>query len=277
MNEIVKKVLKNYLDDDDKINIPSKAKRVLFDIGASFAAPHTQIWTSGNDDVFVFTFDPNPICIESLKLGKWEKNPYGSSWKHELQLDADIIDDRVYLIEAALSSGEPRYSDFYCTSDLGTSSFYKPEKSSSITVDKKISTPTFSLEEIFKIFPWDRFPFIEHIKIDAQSADYDVILGMGEYINKVLYITVETNTINNKTGDSHYQFVDPNDDSNWCISECCRATRLRLYIESKGFKCKQWNDDGIFFNENLREYWYDKEDGFEYFNVDQYYQLYRGY
>ncbi len=262
MNKIVKETLSDYLNADGKINIPSKAKRILFDIGASINAPHSQIWTRGNDDVFVFIFEPNPMCIKSLKLGRWEENPYGPSWIHELQLDNTIIGDRVYLIESALSSGEPRYSDFYCTSDGGTSSLYKPQKSSSIIVNEKISTPTFSLEELFKIFPWDRFPFIEHIKIDTQSADYDVILGMGEYINKVLYITVETNTIDSVSKKPYYNNPDEDPD------------RLKSYIENSGFKCIQWKDDGIFFNENLREYWDDKEDGFEYLNVDKYYELY---
>ena len=190
MNEIVKKTLSEYLNEDGKLNIPPTVERVLFDVGASFCAPHSEVWTRGNDDVFVFTFEPNPICIESIKSGEWKENPYGSFWKHEYQLDTEILGNRVYLIEAALFSGQPKYSDFYCTTnDPGTSSLYEPSLDSPIDVDKKIKVPTFALEELFKLFPWDRFPFIEHVKIDAQSADYDVLLGMGEYIKRILYIT----------------------------------------------------------------------------------------
>ena len=251
MNEIVKKTLSEYLNEDGKLNIPPTVERVLFDVGASFCAPHSEVWTRGNDDVFVFTFEPNPICIESIKSGEWKENPYGSFWKHEYQLDTEILGNRVYLIEAALFSGQPKYSDFYCTTnDPGTSSLYEPSLDSPINVDKKIKVPTFSLEEIFKLFPWDRFPFIEHVKIDAQSADYDILLGMGEYIKKILYISVETNTA------GHYNNPDEN------------PYQLKEYIESNGFECKSWGGNGTFYNSNLREYWDDKENGFEYFFLD---------
>jgi len=50
MNEIVKETLSDYLNEDGKLNIPSKAKRILFDIGASINAPHSEVWTRGNDD-----------------------------------------------------------------------------------------------------------------------------------------------------------------------------------------------------------------------------------
>ena len=154
MNEIVKKTLSEYLNEDGKLNIPPTVERVLFDVGASFCAPHSEVWTRGNDDVFVFTFEPNPICIESIKSGEWKENPYGSFWKHEYQLDTEILGNRVYLIEAALFSGQPKYSDFYCTTnDPGTSSLYEPSLDSPINVDKKIKVPTFSLEEIFKSIP----------------------------------------------------------------------------------------------------------------------------
>ena len=254
MNEIVKETLSDYLNGDGKLDIPSKAQRILFDIGASFCAPHSEVWTRGNDDVFVFAFEPNPICIESIKSGEWKQNPYGSSWRHQYQLDTKMLGNQVYLIESALFSGQPKYSDFYCTTDdPGTSSLYEPSLDSPINVDQKIEVPTFSLEELFKLFPWDRFPFIEHVKIDAQSADYDVLLGMGEYIKKILYITVEAHTIDSINKKPQYNNPDEDPD------------RLKSYIERNGFECKSWDANGTFYNKNLREYWDDKDSGFEYF------------
>ena len=259
MNEIVKETLLDYLNEDGKLNIPSKAERILFDVGTSYAAPHSEVWTRGNDDVFVFAFEPHPICIESVKSGEWKQNPYGPHWRHQYQLDTKMLGNQVYLIESALFSGQPRYSDFYCTNespssnDPGCSSLYEPSPDSPISVDKIIKVPTFALEELFKLFPWDRFPFIEHVKIDAQSADYDVLLGMGEYIKRILYITVEAHTI-----DSHNkkpQYNNPDEDPD----------KLKSYIENNGFECKSWGANGTFYNKNLREYWDDKENGFEYF------------
>jgi FkbM family methyltransferase len=254
MNKIVKETLSDYLNDDGKLDIPSKAERILFDIGTSFAAPHSEVWTRGNDDVFVFAFEPNPICIESVKSGNWKQNPYGPSWKHQYQLDTKMLGNQVYLIEGALFSGKPKYSDFYCsTDDPGTSSLYQPSLVSPIKVEQKIEVPTFSLKEIFDLFPWDRFPFIEHVKVDAQSADYDVLLGMGDYIKKILYISVEAHTIDSRNKKPQYDNPTENPE------------RLKSYIESNGFECKSWGSNGTFYNKNLREYWDDKENGFEYF------------
>lgn len=264
MNTIVKKVLSDYLDESGKLKIPSKSERVLIDIGTSFNAPNTEIWTRGNDEVFVLAFEPNPVSVKSLKMGNWIENPYGPNWRHELQLNPDVIGDQVFIVESALSSGEPKYSDFYCTAeDPGTSSLYEPSDSSPIRVDKKITIPTFSLEEIFKVFPWDRFPFIEHVKIDAQSSDYDIILGMGEYIKKILYITVETNTMDSNSEKPHYKNLNEDPD------------KLKSYVEEFGFECKSWGDNGFFYNKNLREYWEDMENGYEFFNVDVYYDRFK--
>ena len=251
MNEIVKKTLSEYLNKDGKLNIPPTVERVLFDIGTSYNAPHSEVWTRGNDDVFVFAFEPNPTCINAVKSGKWEGKSYAPSDQPDYRLDINLLGKQVYLIETALSSCEPRYSDFYCTTDdPGCSSLYKPSINSPIKVGEKIKVPTFSLKELFELFPWDRFPFIEHVKIDAQSADYDILLGMGEYIKKILYISVETNTA------GHYNNPDEN------------PYRLKEYIESNGFECKSWGGNGTFYNSNLREYWDDKENGFEYFFLD---------
>lgn len=261
MNKIVEQVLGKYLDDGI-IKIDSRFSRVFIDIGTSFNAPNTEVWTRGNEEVFVIAVEPNPKNVESLKYGNWLQCPYGSGWKHELQLNPNMIDNQVYLLEAALSSGEPRYSDFYCTdssNDPGCSSLYKPMDNFSVALEEKISVPTFSLMEIMKIFPWDKFPFIEHLKIDAQSSDYDIILGMGEYLKRVLYLTVETHTIDSVTKQPQYHNSNENPD------------KLKSYIEDNGFVCKKWGDNAYFYNKNLREYWEDNDDGFEFFNCEIYY------
>ena len=86
------------------------------------------------------------------------------------------------------------------------------------------------------MFPWDRFEYIEHLKIDAQSADFDIIKGAEEYLKeKVLYLSVETNT-----GDQYQNTETPLD--------------MKKYIEDQGFHCFNWKSNGNFYNvkfENL--------------------------
>jgi hypothetical protein len=54
-----------------------------------------------------------------------------------------------------------------------------------------IKVPVYSLKHFFDIFPWDKYEYIEFIKIDTQGSDLDVVKGAGEYIKKVVYITIE--------------------------------------------------------------------------------------
>jgi hypothetical protein len=42
------------------------------------------------------------------------------------------------------------------------------------------------------LIPWEKFEYIEYIKIDAQGADLDIIKSAGEYLrDRVVYITAE--------------------------------------------------------------------------------------
>jgi hypothetical protein len=76
--------------------------------------------------------------------------------------------------------------------DCGTSSLHKPNECILGSVKKITTVPVFSLKHFFDIFDWDRFPYIEYIKIDAQGSDYNILLSAGEYLKeRVVYITAE--------------------------------------------------------------------------------------
>lgn len=240
MNNVVSSVLNHLLDEKQKIKIPTEYTRVLFDIGTSYNAPHSEVWTRETDDVCVFAFEPNPFNIECIKSGKW----IGSSWQNPLQLDIQNLNKKVFLIEAALSSGTPRYIDFYCAEeDPGTSSVYEPTY---FSVKEKVKVPVITLKDFFDLFPWDKVPFIEHIKIDAQSSDFDIIKGMGDYITKILYLSVECNTVDDN---NLQQYKNSNEN----------PFEMKEYIESYGFECKRWNKNGVFYNKNMRDLWSEYE------------------
>ncbi len=235
MNKIVKDVLDPVLVDG-KINIPKELDRVLIDIGTSYNAPHCQVWTQETEDVCVFGFEPNPSNIQCIKAGKWIK----SNWQNPLQLNPEQLGKKVFLIETALSDCDPSHLNFYCAEeDPGTSSLYKPTY---IKVEENTVVPVIRLKDFFDVFPWEQIPFIEHIKIDAQSSDFNIVKGMGNYLEKVLYLTVECHTIDNN-GINQYENPDENPDE------------MKKYIESFGFECKRWNLNGVFYNKNMKELW----------------------
>ena len=49
-----------------------------------------------------------------------------------------------------------------------------------------------NLKMLFDIFPWDKFQYIDYIKVDTQGADLNVLKSAGNYLkDKVVYVTVE--------------------------------------------------------------------------------------
>lgn len=44
----------------------------------------------------------------------------------------------------------------------------------------------------FDNFPWDRFSYIDYIKIDAQGSDLNILKSAGNYLSeRVVYVTAE--------------------------------------------------------------------------------------
>ena len=67
--------------------------------------------------------------------------------------------------------------DFYCTNkDSGTSSLYCPNSNLKDEIKEIVKVPVYSLKHFFDIFDWNRFPYIEYIKIDAQGSDSDEVI-----------------------------------------------------------------------------------------------------
>lgn len=191
INAVVDEVLTPFLDDRGKIKVPSGCKRVKLDVGLSNNAPHAELWLSSNEDndMCVYGFEPNPYNIKYLREFTPDK-------KYQLiQLDPKRIDDNFFMIQTAVSDGEPRYSVFYCTDgDPGTSSIYEPRQ---FGVKDIVEVPVITLENFFDLFPWDKIPYIEQLKTDTQSSDFNVIRGCGKYLSeRVVYLDVEISTSN---------------------------------------------------------------------------------
>jgi FkbM family methyltransferase len=128
-------------------------------------------------------FDPNPDSINSSL--------------YHIQNIYDIItnnNNSLQIIPIALSNvSEESQSEFYSMQyDGGTSSLYKPIDTHLGPIKNKITVPVFSLKHFFDLFPWDKFEYIEYIKIDAQGADFDIIKSAGDYLSeRVVFITAE--------------------------------------------------------------------------------------
>ena len=170
--------------------IPDYIKSVKFDIGTSYGANQSQVWLSHDPDVFVFGFEPNPDCIDVIRAGNIQiQQPF-----HPPAISQEYLDTRFCLVPVALDNvDQPKEMDFYkMRNDCGTSSLHNPIDSFIGPVKEVVKVPVYSLKQVFDVFPWDRFEYIEYIKIDAQGSDYDILVSAGDYLKeRVVFITAE--------------------------------------------------------------------------------------
>jgi FkbM family methyltransferase len=175
----------------DSINfskISDNIKRIKLDIGLSYNAPHSEIYLSHDSDAFVFGFEPNPECIQSIARENIVQKPgHGKPLSKENK-------SRFCLVPVALGNvSSPQTLDFYMmNNDCGTSSLHKPRTDILGPIKEIVKVPVCNLSSFFDIFPWERFSYIEYIKIDAQGSDLDILKGAAHYLSeRVVYVTAE--------------------------------------------------------------------------------------
>jgi hypothetical protein len=219
--EIINRVLHSVINDG-QIKVPTWAKRIKLDIGLSVNAPNSEVWINKNDDLCVFGFEPNPYNISHIHNGE-------KIWP--VHLDPKKIDNSFFIIHCALSDDIIGSQDFFCTeNDGGTSSLFEPKY---FGIKDKIKIDVITLESFFDLFPWSQIEYIEQVKIDAQSSDFNIIKGMGKYLNeRVVYLDVETHTNNQYNNEEN-------------------PSEIREYLEKNDFTCLSWGINATFINNKL--------------------------
>lgn len=218
--------MQKYISD-----IPDSIKRIKIDVGLSYAAPHTQNWLAHDNDLYVFGFEPNPDCIDSLQNEEIVSRPYPHHCKYNHH---NYLQKNFCLIPVALGNvKEPTTMQFFrMLDDCGTSSLNEPIDTRLGSVKTISNVPVYSLKHFFDVFDWNRFPIIEFLKIDAQGSDYDILVGAGDYIQRIVYITAEPES-------QFYANVSHNTFEN-----------MKKYLESHGFISIQhpYTSDPTFLN-----------------------------
>lgn len=169
-------------------DIPAICKSVRLDVGLSYNAPNSNVWLNSDISCFVFGFEPSPSALKIIHGGKIKKQHPD----HQTPIsDGNLQSGRFRLLPFAISDvKKPSFEDFYeSEEDVGTSGLFPKLISES---QKAISVPTISLEYFLTNFPWDRFPYIEYLKVDAQNNDLNILKSAGDYIKRFVYVTVET-------------------------------------------------------------------------------------
>lgn len=192
--EILKHI-PNKIIENGKIKIPEWCEKIRIDVGLSHNAPNSQNWLESIDNLLVIGIEPNKSSIKVI-LGE-SNPPYVSKYV----MDKKYINEKFFIVPIALSDYNGK-TIFYDVKnilnenlegyDMGSSSMNKPTyfEYNETIVD------VFRLDEMFKLFDWSVIDFIEHLKIDAQGEDFKIIKGIGEYLDRIAFITFETTTYN---------------------------------------------------------------------------------
>lgn len=196
-------------------SVPTKCSHVKLDIGLSYNAPYSQHWFANEDDtLMVFGFEPNPESITHIK----SKNNY---LRNENCLDTKYIEDGRFVIQQCALSNvtEPTTMKFYVSQDdCGTSSLYPNNEQHLGKIKEVINVPVYSLKMFFDGFPWERFNYIDYIKIDAQGSDLNILKSAENYLQeRVVFVTAE--------GDGH-QYIGANE---------CNDENIIEYMKSQNF------------------------------------------
>ena len=170
----------------EKLYIPPHIKKIKIDIGLSVNAPISHKLLEYEDDVFIFGFEPNIDSIDNIKNGNLK------NYNFPVIFNTKNI-NRLFILPIALDNVTQKKNVLFHKTiiDPGTSSLYKP-------IDKRLGkydttyVEVFSLKHFFDLFDWNRFPYIEWIKIDAQGADLNIIKSAKNYLKeRVVYVTLE--------------------------------------------------------------------------------------
>jgi FkbM family methyltransferase len=166
----------------NNLTIPENINHIKIDIGLGNCNVNSRNWLQNEKDLLVIMFDPN---IDSIN----------SSCNRMKNDNIGFNNNNIYhIIPVGLSDVEsPTTTKFYnMNNDSGTSSLHKPIDNRLGPVKETITIDVISLKYFFDIFPWNRFEYIEYIKVDAQGSDFDIIKSAGNYLmDRVVYITAE--------------------------------------------------------------------------------------
>lgn len=164
--------------------IPEYITHIKIDIGLGMNNIHSKDWLKYEKNLFIFMFEPN---IDSKNSSLYNTNLIIDNIKNN--------NNAFTILPIALSNVEnEEIMEFYSMlNDGGTSSLYKPVNLNRLgPIKNKNFVSVFSLKHFFDLFPWDRFEYIEYIKIDAQGSDFDIIQSAGDYLrDRVVFITAE--------------------------------------------------------------------------------------
>ena len=197
------------LDDGGNFKIPEDTTSLWFDVGTSFTSPNSIQYLKRNPNGFVLGFEPDPRMYFSIFAAQqFAENLWLLDNSHETanaerekrkqnalihSFFSDNTEEFIptnelfkrYILFPCAVSNEESVSSLKISDHHGSSSLMTGWK-----VVAKHPVKTIRLETILDKIP-DRFEYIDHLKIDAEGMDSEVVLSCSNSINKFVVVTSE--------------------------------------------------------------------------------------
>jgi FkbM family methyltransferase len=223
----------------DFLEIQSLVNHVKIDVGLSVNAPQSQNWLMNDDTLLVIGIEPLQSNISSIRKAD-------TQW--DTALDPVYLEDRMFILPIALSDEIDKNGlTFYVTKDdPGCSSLLKPKNFEILRTEK---VPVYTLNALLNFFPFHIVPYIDHLKIDAQGSDLNILRGCGNYLKNIFAITVEMDT-------EEYEGTDNSIESVGAFLEIYGFERFKPGLISniklllRGFRIDVETDDPTFINKS---------------------------
>lgn len=164
-----------------KMLVPDFVNSIKIDVGLSGNAPQSKVWIDANPNVLILGFEPLSMNIKMISEAT-------SPWP--VKLDPGCVGRNMFIIPVALSSKtlDHKLKMKITDKDSGSSSLLD---STDLIQSTWEYVPVFKLDNFIEFIDFERFEYIEHVKIDAQGMDFEVIRGAKKYLDKIFFITAE--------------------------------------------------------------------------------------
>jgi FkbM family methyltransferase len=182
----------------DYIDIPTWCKRVKIDIGLGHNAPQSEIWLESDPDLLVFAFEPVSSNVNLIRNEGCTNRP--------IKLNSHRINKSIYLIETALGNVEnpSKININVTTDDPGCSSLLIPRWFKVKSVEE---VNFFSLFHFFQYFPFHIIDRIDYLKTDCQGFDFDILNGIGRYLDRIAIVTSEAENFRYKNSNNSSKMI----------------------------------------------------------------------
>lgn len=173
-------------------------------MGLSGNTPHSEIWTKHDPNLFVIDFEP---IAKTRKMIAAHNSPW------PIKIDPLKLRKTVFIIPVALSS----------TSYLNKLKMHMTDDApgcSSLLVPTDLKHSEFEYVNVFCLndflfFNFQQHKYIDHLKIDAQGMDFEILIGCSKYLKHISYVTAELDRSYEESKNS--------------------ILKLKIYMLSKGF------------------------------------------